>query len=82
MARLYSTLAGVLQQVGQAVPAPFPVPGAETNVTVQAQGSTLALFVNGQLIRQDQGTALLAGSVGLTTSLTQNDFSDISVSAV
>lgn len=82
MARLYSTLAGVLQQVGQAVPAPFPVPGAETNVTVQAQGSTLALFVNGQLIRQDQSTALLAGSVGLTTSLTQNDFSDISVSAV
>jgi hypothetical protein len=42
----------------------------------------LALFVNGQLIRQDQGAALLAGSVGLTTSLTQNDFSDISVSAV
>jgi hypothetical protein len=42
----------------------------------------LSLFVNGQPIRQDQGTALLAGSVGLTTSLTQNDFSDISVSAV
>jgi hypothetical protein len=82
MARLYSTLAGVLQQVGDAVPAPFPVPGAGTNVAVQAQGSTLALFVNGQLIRQDQGAALLAGSVGLTTSLTQNDFSDISVSAV
>jgi hypothetical protein len=49
---------------------------------VQARGSTLALFVNRQLIRQDQDTALLAGSVGLTTSLTQNEFSGISVSAL
>jgi hypothetical protein len=82
MARLFSTLAGVLRQVGQAVAAPFPAPGSATTVAVQAQGSTLALFVNGQLIRQDQGITVLAGSVGLTTSLTQNDFSDITVSAV
>jgi hypothetical protein len=80
MTRLYATLAGVLQQIGQAVPAAFPAPGNATTVAVRAQGSTLALFVNGQQVRQDQGITLLAGSVGLTASLTQNDFSSISVS--
>jgi hypothetical protein len=82
MARLYSTVAGVFHETGQAVPVAFPAPGSATRVAVQAQGSGLELFVNGQVIRQDQGISVMAGSVGLTASLTENDFSSISVSAL
>ncbi|HEX3803416.1 MAG TPA: hypothetical protein VHV75_11305 [Solirubrobacteraceae bacterium] len=82
MARLYATVAGVLKEVGSAAPLTFPEPGSAIGIAVEARGSSLELFVDGTSIRQDQGITAMSGAVGLTSSLTQNDFSAISVSAL